>query len=156
MNDPKPKRQRGRPPKQMALIQPNPGSHLAGDSNQFRENERVFICDKCGKGYLSNPALYLHTKYKHKEQTDDNCIQNGELGVKKRRGRPSKISMMDTSASTYDSSLNNPLGPYYMKHKDRKGGPTNILFGFSQAVFQLFKIQNYTTHPFYGYLLPFE
>jgi hypothetical protein len=43
---------------------------------------RNFICDECGKSYLSIPALTMHKKTKHNYGVD---------GEKKGRGRPRKI-----------------------------------------------------------------
>ncbi len=46
------KRGRGRPPK-------------TGSMHDGVPENREFLCQLCGKAYLSNPALYLHQKIKH-------------------------------------------------------------------------------------------
>lgn len=47
--------------------------------------ERNYKCNRCGKSYLSYPALYTHTKLKHVFSKDSSSITNGRM-----RGRPKK------------------------------------------------------------------
>jgi len=46
---------------------------------------RSYKCKHCSKTYLSYPALYTHTKTKHKE-INDHCLSNGRS-----RGRPKVV-----------------------------------------------------------------
>ena len=44
----------------------NGDPYNGGDNyGNFKDNNKEFQCTKCGKTYLSNPALYLHMKIKH-------------------------------------------------------------------------------------------
>jgi len=45
----------------------NPQSTMGGMGAAMNANgqQRDFVCQMCGKTYLSNPALYLHMKIKH-------------------------------------------------------------------------------------------
>lgn len=77
------RRGRGRPPKCI------PSSIISAE--QFKDAngnmiQRDFLCQICGKTYLSNPALYLHMKVKHIQG------EGRELGgeYKRGRGRPKK------------------------------------------------------------------
>lgn len=73
------KRGRGRPPKSA--------------QSELLEN-REFVCQLCGKAYLSNPALYLHMKIKHTNvmQTISNNPGASTGGERKARGRPRKVA----------------------------------------------------------------
>jgi len=62
------RRGRGRPPKNQTEIDMN--SVLSGRAGIQRE----FICQLCCKTYLSSPALYLHMKIKHQQQSVDNAL----------------------------------------------------------------------------------
>ena len=46
---------------------------------------RDFLCQICGKSYLSSPALYLHMKTKHVQALGN------QAEVKRGRGRPKRI-----------------------------------------------------------------
>lgn len=72
------KRGRGRPPKQPTT----PDNPAAANGH----NARDFLCQLCGKTYLSNPALYLHMKVKHIQGEGKQVNQEYKRG----RGRPRK------------------------------------------------------------------
>ena len=54
------KRGRGRPPRYAAGVPGN--NEIPKEAGIIT---RDFLCQICGKTYLSNPALYLHMKVKH-------------------------------------------------------------------------------------------
>ena len=71
---------------------PTPGEEQGGSpigkeeaKKKEREDRRFYKCNKCGKTYLSYPALYTHTKIKHLQPGETPSITNGRM-----RGRPRK------------------------------------------------------------------
>ena len=68
---------------------------------------RTFICQLCGKSYLSYPALYTHRKQKH----------NTNLSSGRGRGRPKK----DISEQNIERIKYNPCGNSYFLKENRKG-----------------------------------
>ena len=68
---------------------------------------RTFICQICGKSYLSYPALYTHRKQKH----------NTNLSSGRGRGRPKK----DISEQNIERIKFNPCDTSYFSKESRKG-----------------------------------
>ena len=78
---------------------------------------RTFICQLCGKSYLSYPALYTHRKQKH----------NTNLSSGRGRGRPKK----DISEQNIERIKFNPCGLSFFSKENRKGETTefkNVIF----------------------------
>ena len=74
---------------------------------------RTYVCNICGKAYLSYPALYTHIKTKH------NSVGGGSS---RGRGRPKK----DTGDINTMKILYNPCNFEYFKHPERIGETKNI------------------------------
>jgi hypothetical protein len=68
---------------------------------------RTFVCQLCGKSYLSYPALYTHRKQKH----------NTNLSSGRGRGRPKK----DISEQNIERIKFNPCNFNYFQKENRKG-----------------------------------
>ena len=62
------RRGRGRPPKNQSEIDMNSKISLHAGI------QREFVCQLCSKTYLSSPALYLHMKIKHQQQSVDSAL----------------------------------------------------------------------------------
>ena len=78
---------------------------------------RTFVCQLCGKSYLSYPALYTHRKQKH----------NTNLSSGRGRGRPKK----DISEQNIERIKFNPCGLSFFSKENRKGETTefkNVIF----------------------------
>ena len=67
----------------------DPNHKTRGRRSKNDGDGRNFTCDKCGKSYLSYPALYTHQKLKHEDNKAD---QNNSRG----RGRPKKDTGEET------------------------------------------------------------
>lgn len=65
---------------------PAPNSNKEKIKGSKKNN--VFKCNKCGKTYLSYPALYTHNKLKHVHAEEVTVGLNGRM-----RGRPRKIKV---------------------------------------------------------------
>lgn len=89
---------------------------------------RDFKCSFCAKTYLSYPALYTHMKTKHSTGPDgQQLLLNSGRG----RGRPKKNAGRVTTI--------NPESEDYFKTLDKGGGPTDVLFSFSEAIDAVFR-----------------
>ena len=81
---------------------------------------RIFICELCGKSYLSYPALYTHRKQKH----------NSSLSSGRGRGRPKK----DISEQNIERIKFNPCSFNYFSKENRKGETLN----YNNVIFEAF------------------
>jgi hypothetical protein len=61
------------------------GSQRGKEGQKVKDDRRMYKCSRCGKSYLSYPALYTHTKIKHLQPGETPSITNGRM-----RGRPRK------------------------------------------------------------------
>ena len=65
----------------MIIIDDENEKNRRGRRSKNDNQGRNYKCEKCGKSYLSYPALYTHTKTKH---------DKGDLTGNRGRGRPKK------------------------------------------------------------------
>ena len=147
------KRGRGRPPKN-----PIDGAYGQiksadpyGDAQQ-KAATKDFVCQYCGKTYLSNPALYLHIKIKH--------VQGEGMPMdtlKRGRGRPKK-DIYGNYAPAQSNRLD-PTGDLFLRTETREGGPIDPMTTFEDNVNLLFRDKfpnGPTSHPMYPYLNQFS
>lgn len=137
------KRGRGRPPRNLDL------SSGINPLNQTRD----FVCQMCGKTYLSSPALYLHMKIKH-QQGEGKPI--GPMPSRRGRGRPRKGAEFEPGYG--NNQKLDPTGEMFLRAENRVGGPTDPLVGFECSINLLFpgKFQDYTSHPMFEYISKFS
>ena len=64
-------------------------SSTNGKPQHKKEEPRLYKCSRCGRTYLSYPALYTHTKMKHMSKGENTTITSGKM-----RGRPKKIPVL--------------------------------------------------------------
>ena len=92
---------------------------------------RTFICELCGKSYLSYPALYTHRKQKH----------NTNLSSGRGRGRPKK----DISEQNFERLKYNPCNFSYFQKDNRKGETTEFKKVILDAFNFLYNIKDDTS-----------
>ena len=90
---------------------------------------RTFICQLCGKSYLSYPALYTHKKQKH-----NNTNSSSGRG----RGRPKK----DNNEQNNERKEFNPNSFNYFQKEDRKGVTNEYKKVISDAFNFLYNIKD--------------
>eukprot|EP00347_Sterkiella_histriomuscorum_P022729 403337381 len=144
-----PKRGRGRPPR-AAAVEAQVLNNIY--ENIYRPQNGVgrdFLCQLCGKSYLSSPALYLHMKTKH-VQAESRQL-NGEY--KRGRGRPKRADGANGTPLNGSSRVD-PTGDLFMRMDERRGGPTDPMSGFESNVNTLFfgKYSDYTQHPLFEHI----
>ena len=130
----------------MTLPPPVPSTSESGEMKRTikksaKSAKGVFKCDKCERTYLSYPALYTHIKLKHP------ALRQVQAAVKPvtNRGRPRKPVLED------EKDL---ICTAWFEEEGRKGGPTDVLFGFPEAYAAVYgagsmKYGGYLNHPLY-------
>ena len=118
------------------------------------ENTKIFKCNKCGKSYLSYPALYTHTKLKHAKEGESILMPNEKM-----RGRPKKVKVLLLFIQINNGiSKIDPTSFEYFKEDNRKGGPTEVIYGFEDIFNEVFPdgtiyYKDHNDHPLYEKLL---